>query len=45
VPSLPNVAAPALPAAPTSPQVPNLTQGAGSQSADPKALLDYLFSP
>jgi hypothetical protein len=43
--SLPEVNAPALPAAPSAPQVPNLTQGAGSQSADPKALLDYLFSP
>jgi virulence factor Mce-like protein len=45
VPSLPNVNAPALPAAPSSPSVPNVTQGSGQQSADPKALLDYLLSP
>jgi hypothetical protein len=43
-PSLPNVQVPNLPL-PATPSTPNVTQGSGQQSADPKALLDYLLSP
>ncbi|MEO8686649.1 MAG: MlaD family protein [Solirubrobacteraceae bacterium] len=46
-PALPNVTLPSVPKTPAVPGVPNVTQGGGSngQSADPKALLDYLLSP
>jgi virulence factor Mce-like protein len=46
-PSVPNVNIPGvpLPTAPASPPLPNVGQGSGQQSADPKALLDYLLSP
>ena len=41
VPRVPVPSAPSVPA----PAAPNATQGAGNQSVDPKALLDYLLSP
>lgn len=48
-PTLPNVNVPKvpLPSAPSTPAAPNVHAGggSGSQSADPKALLDYLLSP
>jgi virulence factor Mce-like protein len=45
-PALPNVTLPSVPKTPSVPATPNVTQGgAGGQSADPKALLDYLLSP
>ncbi len=45
-PALPNVNVPniPLPTVPSSPKLPNVG-GSGQQSADPKALLDYLLSP
>lgn len=47
-PAVPNVTLPSVPKLPSVPNAPNVTQGGGStggQSADPKALLDYLLSP
>jgi virulence factor Mce-like protein len=45
-PALPNVTLPSVPKTPSVPGAPNVSQGgAGDQSADPKALLDYLLSP
>jgi hypothetical protein len=47
-PAVPNVTLPSVPKLPSVPGAPNITPGgggAGGQSADPKALLDYLLSP
>jgi hypothetical protein len=45
--NVPNVPKVPLPSAPSAPATPNVHAGggSGSQSADPKALLDYLLSP
>ena len=48
VPAVPNVTLPSVPQLPKVPGVPNVNVnpgGSGGQSADPKALLDYLLSP
>ncbi len=45
-PTVPNVTLPPVPSAPSAPAAPNVSPGgAGGQTADPKALLDYLLSP
>ena len=48
VPAVPNVTLPQVPQVPKVPGVPNINLdpgGSGGQSADPKALLDYLLGP